>query len=604
MKKLKVTIIGFLLTLTLCFATSLLAEEKINDTNQIPSHDVTDDNTILRNFPLGLLIDAKNELGISEISSLSLPFSLSSSRIRLWKTKANHWFVFRLVNTSRNHIDRVIRFPEVFMEEVELFYQNDGEFVSYAAGLSVPIHERQVQNRAAVFSIKIEAGETKIFYIRLFSRFVHTFEVVVESPSSFYIGEQWRSSGYWAYFGAAAAILFYNLFVYFSVRDPNYLYYVIYGMLFLVFALVYSGYSFYVADTPDMHYDLHISIAFVFVFLTIFTRKLLQTEDAMPRIDRILYYCTILFGALGALIVITVDVFAAYLGLAMIYTLVLLFVGIAGMKLGIEIAQYYVVAIGTMQLGLFIKAMSAFGFFPTTFFTNHSYLLGALLELILFSMALGYKLKLLQQEKLAYQSKLVVVEKDAKEKLEEVVKKRTAQLYEANQKLERMATIDGLSGIYNRRYFDSKLEEEWNRLQRDAQPISLIMIDIDHFKKYNDIAGHQAGDDCIREVAKIIDNCVGRGSDLAARYGGEEFAVILPATGLQGAKLVADCIMRALKQSKLEHPHQDIERVTVSIGIATTIPTQPPGSQALVASADKALYSSKRKGRNQITCGE
>lgn len=175
------------------------------------------------------------------------------------------------------------------------------------------------------------------------------------------------------------------------------------------------------------------------------------------------------------------------------------------------------------------------------------------------------------------------------------------QLAIANQKLQELATTDGLTGIANRRQFDRVLMLEWRRLAREALPLSLIMFDIDFFKPYNDFYGHLRGDDCLRQVAGAIASSVKRAGDVAARYGGEEFAVILPNTSAEGANFVARKICDGIASLKLPHARSSIgPYVTLSCGIATAIPSGEESPDTLIHSADSALYQAKNEGKNRI----
>lgn len=174
-------------------------------------------------------------------------------------------------------------------------------------------------------------------------------------------------------------------------------------------------------------------------------------------------------------------------------------------------------------------------------------------------------------------------------------------LKKANRRIEKLADQDGLTGLFNRRYFDRKLNQEFNRLQRSAQPISLILADIDCFKMYNDTYGHQAGDDCLKTIAGVFKNAGGRAADVAARYGGEEFVILLPNTDLKGARKVAETMKQAVEQLAIPHTASDPENViTLSFGVAEVIPDMSLSPDTLVAQADLALYKSKANGKNQI----
>ncbi len=172
--------------------------------------------------------------------------------------------------------------------------------------------------------------------------------------------------------------------------------------------------------------------------------------------------------------------------------------------------------------------------------------------------------------------------------------------YDMNE-LERHSNMDGLTGLGNRRYFEERLQEEWSRATRQQWPISILFIDIDYFKRYNDHYGHLQGDDCLRRVAEAIQHAVKRDVDVAARYGGEEFLIMLPETGMSGAERVARELQQAIRKLHIEHQGSNVEPfVTLSIGIASHIPCFPEKAEELVHRADIALYQAKEHGRNRI----
>jgi diguanylate cyclase (GGDEF)-like protein len=173
------------------------------------------------------------------------------------------------------------------------------------------------------------------------------------------------------------------------------------------------------------------------------------------------------------------------------------------------------------------------------------------------------------------------------------------ELKSAREKLIRLAITDGLTGIPNRRYFDEQLAHEWHRAMRMNHELAVAMIDVDWFKKYNDYYGHQAGDDCLRRVAKTLAYTAKRCSDVVARYGGEEFSLILPTTNSQAALIVAQNACLALSNLQLPHALSDFGNVTLSVGVAVGLPTINETADKLVRHADEALYTAKHQGRNQ-----
>jgi len=178
------------------------------------------------------------------------------------------------------------------------------------------------------------------------------------------------------------------------------------------------------------------------------------------------------------------------------------------------------------------------------------------------------------------------------------------QLKEANQELQHLASSDVLTQVANRRRFDTCLDQEWRRMAREQAPLSLILCDVDFFKSYNDTYGHQAGDDCLRQVARAISGSVRRPADLVARYGGEEFAVILPNTDAEGAIHIAEKVRSEVKALEIANANSQINNcLTLSLGVASTLPCYESSPAILISEADKALYQAKAQGRDQVVLG-
>ena len=180
------------------------------------------------------------------------------------------------------------------------------------------------------------------------------------------------------------------------------------------------------------------------------------------------------------------------------------------------------------------------------------------------------------------------------------------QLKQENQRLKELVNIDGLTRIANRRYLDCHMQVEWQRMTNSGLPLSLLLLDIDCFKQFNDTYGHRAGDRCLQQVASTLRNSLNRPGDLAARYGGEEFAVILPMTDPLGAKRLSVIIQQNILALQIPHETSVVAEqiVTVSIGAATTWPSADQSPEALFAAADSLMYKSKRRGRNRVSLSQ
>ncbi|MES2322910.1 MAG: diguanylate cyclase [Pseudomonadota bacterium] len=174
-------------------------------------------------------------------------------------------------------------------------------------------------------------------------------------------------------------------------------------------------------------------------------------------------------------------------------------------------------------------------------------------------------------------------------------------LANANIELQKLAALDSLTGIANRRRFDDTMGIEWQRGQRDKQPLALLMCDLDYFKAYNDAFGHLAGDLCLKKAAAVLTENLKRPADLSSRYGGEEFAIVLPETDLAGALVVAAACRSHLEQLAIAHPGSPLGVVTMSIGVASVLPSPGGTIEGLIGCADQALYDAKKGGRNRVS---
>ena len=213
----------------------------------------------------------------------------------------------------------------------------------------------------------------------------------------------------------------------------------------------------------------------------------------------------------------------------------------------------------------------------------------------------GWRYSRRLQAELTEQVRLRAEVTQAKEALEDKVKQRTAELEAANHQLETLSTTDGLTGLANRRRFDSYWAQEWQRAARQGTSLAVIMLDVDHFKAYNDHYGHQQGDVCLRTIGDVLRSTVRRAGELVARYGGEEFVVIMPGATVQKAQETADSILTAIREARMAHARSPVALVvTVSLGVAAGTPGATDDREHLIKAADVALFEAKHQGRNRV----
>lgn len=217
----------------------------------------------------------------------------------------------------------------------------------------------------------------------------------------------------------------------------------------------------------------------------------------------------------------------------------------------------------------------------------------------------GWRYSTRLQAELNEQSRLREALALSNAELENKVQQRTQALKAVNHQLEILSVTDGLTQLANRRRFDAVWAEEWQRALRQASPLAVIMLDVDHFKAYNDHYGHQQGDECLRRVGEVLLATVRRAGELVARYGGEEFVVVMPGASVLQTLAMAEAIRANIEAAGMEHRHSPVaEVVTVSLGVAVKIPTSRDERNGLVQAADAALYQAKNQGRNRVVLSD
>ena len=249
-------------------------------------------------------------------------------------------------------------------------------------------------------------------------------------------------------------------------------------------------------------------------------------------------------------------------------------------------------------MGVIVFALKTFAVLPNSFITEYGMQFGSAFEVILLSFALAHRMRILKEDNER-------IQREATETLERRVQERTQELDEAllglsdaNSKLMELNHVDGLTGINNRAFFDEQFGMEWQRSMRIGSPLGLLMLDIDHFKHFNDNHGHLGGDACLRLVANTIQDAIRRPADKCYRYGGEEFVVVLPHTDLAGSAFIADRICKAVAALEFVFEGKTIP-VTISIGVGSMAPPRESNYKVLISAADQALYEAKRQGRNR-----
>lgn len=462
-------------------------------------------------------------------------------------------------------------------------------------GDTLPFQQRPFAHRIFITALDIEPGQQQRFYVRVKTSSSMQIRPAIVSASEFFSRELANEMFYGIIYGIMILMAVYNLFLYLAVRDKTYLVYifsVLSGSLFIM-SLNGHAYQYLWPESPSFaNTAVPLSSSVWIVFTALFTQIFLETRRFSPRLFyalNLLILCaigTVLLSLLGnyQLAIKTTT------GLALINNILILLTSVVCWLNGNRFARYLVAAWSIYGLGVAMLILSRYGLVPDNFVTHNSAALGLLVEIIVLSLALSDKYRVLTDELASYA-----------QELETKVKLRTQELEISNQQLKDLSFSDALTGLPNRRHFDQQLELEWNRLIREAKPLSILVCDIDEFKNINDHFGHQYGDQCLQSIAQIMMQSIHRPGDIPARIGGDEFIIILPDTDTQGANLLGRQICHNVEAAAIpQAPDTLYKVVTMSIGGATLVPHQNKNINELFSLADANLYQVKENGRNAV----
>ena len=558
-------------------------------------------------------------------------FNDSSDVISLGYTKKTLWVNLDIINdTLEKEWFLEVAYP--VLDEVDFYLQHEG----YSEQIKLGDHEtfdvRPVNHRNFVVPISLNHNGVVSIKIRVSTGTSFQVPVRMWQRDDFNDNEQGTLIWQGSYFGFLIVFVFYNLCLFYYTREKQFIAFALVCITFALFQACLSGFA-YQFLWPNSSYWNELSLP-VFLGLLLFTesilvRALLDLNINFPRI----HYLLGLTATASALCIFLTPVLSYSLSIltlifiALPLNVVSLILGIKLWSRGSATARQFTIAFFGGLIGSLILALSKLGFIDRNTVTENALQIGFAVSVIWLSFALGeyiaqqnkdrqkskeqalgYALELAKerQGKLEAQEATLLVERRANETLEAQVDERTkslekamSELEQAHLKLQHISNTDELSGIYNRRFLNQKLETEFKRAQRTGSSISVLLVDIDHFKAVNDTHGHLVGDECIKSIANSIKCSITRPEDTLARFGGEEFIVILYGTPVEGSIHVAERILESIETSTVEIDDLKID-LTVSVGLAVIHPSQSDNCDDLIAKADTALYDAKSDGRNCI----
>ncbi len=547
----------------------------------------------LFDFEIGIYEDVNNSLSFDEIRSID-KFVPQSNKISRGYSVSTFWLKFDISNNKKKDIDTVIYFTENLAHEVDCYIiSSDGRVEKKSQGVGYYIDGEINRLQNPQFNLILKEGETKQIYIRLFSHYP-TF-------SAFYIMEKDGLNSYMLdynmayslYFGAMIALLLYNFFIYIFSRDISYLLYIMLVSSLVLWQLAFNSFppmdSF---SSTNGYYRAGSPISFMIVFLIFFSRSILDTKRLLPRVDKFIVYMgyTALVFAISALIFL----YEAYIFINILATFAfpfLLYIGFVSYKMGNKVALFYIVAQSVFLPMSTLFSLMSDGMIGYSFVTRHGMAIGSFIEMILFSLALAYRIRLLKDEKIEIIN-LSNIELEAK------VQERTKELELSKIKLIELANRDPMTNLYNRRYLFEISKVEIEKSKETKEPLSLIMLDIDKFKNINDTYGHAVGDKVIKIFADSMKSQI-REDDISFRIGGEEFVILLPNTDTTEAYQLATKIREYIELKEVSVSEDKSFNFTTSGGVDCFGVDDDTIHQSLHR-ADLALYDAKENGRNKI----
>ncbi|MBI9076984.1 MAG: diguanylate cyclase, partial [Desulfatibacillum sp.] len=536
------------------------------------------------------LLDSSCQLGISDIlknqtQNAFQPHEAKAFTFGLGKDVL--WLRLKIINQSGQTlilaVDRPFPHVDLYLPDInqpDAYRVVRSGYMATEQDMTAQVPDYTVNYRYSVFRLPENMPENQYIFLRVqpFSSSSHSslsFMGFIEEQNSF-IKRTWLEIAFFSVIAGMLLSLFvYNLFLSLLLRDKVYYAYIGYVAFILFYTLLRSGLSTAIGLPELNKYAIH-AVAIAFCFSIIFSQLFLQSREHCPLLHRVLTGCII-----ACLLVLS----AMFLDYPRMGNTLMHFMGIFGAFIAVVTgfrrlgqgylpARYYLAGWLFLALGSLTVALQGFGVFPANFFTTNTVAITCAMEAVILSLALGARIDALQKDK----------------KVLQIQEKRLIEL----------SIRDELTGLFNKRWFSSKIYSEIEACKSVGQPLSLIVIDIDHFKNLNDAYGHAMGDRVLNQLGKIIGVNV-RDQDTPCRYGGEEFVIILPLIDLKKALQVAERLRKIFAGFMFKTYSGEKIKATISLGVAELSPSDDAAS--LFEKADQALYQAKKNGRNKVVSG-
>lgn len=558
---------------------------------------------------VGSLLDAPAALAAAAadwraIRTASINFGFSTSA---WWTRVT------LSNATGRDMERILDLGSSLLDHVDIHVlRPDGtQLQGMRGGDRMPFSNRSENVRTIAMRLHIPAGQQVTVLMRLQSHdgLNEIITPTIYTPEAFTAHVQLETLAFGIYYGLLATVLLYNLFLYASTRQTVFGVYAAYVGCFLLWGLVFRGYAFqyWWPNSPDFNNQaLTVIVSALYMSLGLFLMKYLDTARSVPRaLHRFAAITTAAQGicVLPAFLNLYASTFIlnSLIGSVEIISLTTI-IGVLIIQQKSKAGRYAGVAFATLTIAALLYYLRVLGFVPANALTDNLLQIGSAAEALLLAFGVADQMNTLKTAKLHAERQALAAQTALNTQLESLVSSRTKELEDANQRLANLAITDELTGAYNRRQFNKDLAAAVALHARHQTPAALCLLDVDHFKAYNDRYGHPAGDEVLRQIATTLRQQLQRASDHVYRVGGEEFAILIdihepPEKVISFVNRMQACI----QDLAIAHEGSPIGVVSISMGLV--ILKAQGASQAaseLYSTTDALLYQAKQAGRNRL----